>query len=25
VRFYEAMGYGVVRREGEMLRMGKAL
>jgi ribosomal protein S18 acetylase RimI-like enzyme len=25
VRFYQAMGYGVVRREGEMLRMGKGL
>jgi ribosomal protein S18 acetylase RimI-like enzyme len=25
VRFYEAMGYGVVRREGELLRMGKSL
>ena len=25
VRFYEAMGYGVVRREGEMLLMGKGL
>jgi ribosomal protein S18 acetylase RimI-like enzyme len=25
VRFYEAMGYGVMGREGEMLRMGKVL
>jgi ribosomal protein S18 acetylase RimI-like enzyme len=25
VRFYEAMGYGVVQREGELLRMGKSL
>jgi ribosomal protein S18 acetylase RimI-like enzyme len=25
VRFYQALGYGVVRREGEMLRMGKDL
>src|SRR5688572_11036440 len=25
VRFYQAMGYAVVGREGEMLRMGKAL
>jgi len=25
VRFYQALGYGVLRREGEMMRMGKSL